>query len=312
MKSLADLDPIIATKLVALAEEIAEHDGIAAFGATALADLRRPQPRDEYAVLMEGEEPVAFAWCDGTSAEFGVRPDHRGKGLGQLLLRAVHKRYPTAAVWAHGNLPGAEAVARDAGLRPVRELWYMECELGPIEELMEHNADEMAASLKPPAGMVLRGFREGDEADWVHTNQAAFADHPEQSQVDEAAFAELREEKWWQPHLLRLLTIKNPAPGEPAIAGFVWLKPAKPGVMEIFVVGVHPTQQRKGIGSLLMREALTTAVNMGATRAVLYVDGADKVAIHTYEVQGFVHKGTDVQYVGSESLTPSEGDDDVE
>lgn len=304
MTELTELDGEVTDQLVQLAQRIAQHDGVDAFGATALADLNRSRPRDEYAVVFDANQPIAFAWCDGVSAEFGVHPDHRGAGLGTRLLTEVRRRYPDVAVWAHGNLPGAAGVAAAAGLHPVRELWYMECDLQVIEELMESSPEEFQASLTPPPAMVVRSFRPEDTQAWLQTNAAAFANHPEQGRIDHHDFAELRAQPWWQPHLLRVVENTRADAHTPQLAGFVWLKPQAPGEMEIFVLGVHPHYQGQKLGNLLVREGLATAVNLGATRSMLYVDGADTIATHLYERFGFKHVSTDVQYAASPSAEP--------
>lgn len=296
MTKLTELDGEVTGQLVQLAEVIAKHDGVGAFGASALQDLQRSEPRDQYAVAFEDHKPIAFAWCDGVSAEFGVHPDHRGKGLGTRLLTEVRRRYPNVAVWAHGDLPGASAVAAAAGLSPVRELWYMECDLQVVEDLMNSSPEEFRAAMTPPRGMVVRSFRPEDTDAWLETNAAAFADHPEQGRVDHHDFAELRAQSWWQPHLLRVLENTRASAQEPAMAGFVWMKPQAPGEMEIFVLGVHPYYQGQKLGNLLVREGLATAVNLGATRSLLYVDGADTIATHLYERFGFTRVSTDTQY----------------
>ncbi|WP_289233134.1 GNAT family N-acetyltransferase [Barrientosiimonas endolithica] len=68
---------------------------------------------------------------DPDSVEVVVHPDHRRRGLGGELVRAVLADRPAARFWAHGNLPAARATARAAGLELVRELLRMERELGP-------------------------------------------------------------------------------------------------------------------------------------------------------------------------------------
>ncbi|MDO5700199.1 MAG: mycothiol synthase [Bowdeniella nasicola] len=295
MSQPMELDHERAHQLRALAARIEEHDGIAAFGAAALTDLDRPEPRDEYAVIVQDGEPVAFAWCDGASAELGVHPDHRRAGLGSRLLTEVYDRHPSVGVWAHGTLPAARRLAEREGLSIDRELWFMEVDLTPIEELITQDPGQVETELTPPEGMVIRAFTPEDEDALLEVNAAAFAHHPEQGQLDAPAFAELRAQDWFEPHLLRVVV--DEAAGRERLAGFVWLKPVRPGVIELFVLGVHPDYQGRRLGTLLIREGLVTAINMGATRAELYVDGADDVATHSYERQGFQHTGTDTHYV---------------
>lgn len=298
MDELSEINANVTAQLRELADTVAAADGVAAFGDAALIDLARKTPIDEYAVITEGDVPVAFAWCDGQTAELAVHPDHRRRGLGTRLLAEVRRRHPNAAVWAHGHQPAAAACAERNGLRQVRELWMMRCDLSVFEELAQAHPEEMSAELSPPPGLKIRSFTDDDAAAWLELNAAAFAAHPEQGQVDAAQFAKLRSQSWWQPHLLRLL--ENTTGTGPELAGFIWLKPHAPGVMEIYVVGVHPDMQGQHLGRLLVREGIMTAVGMGAHTAILYVDAADEVAVRLYSSYDFRHCQSDVQYVAEE------------
>src|SRR5690606_38295065 len=81
------------------------------------------------------------------SGELCVHPGRRRQGLGRRLLDAVLDDVPTVALWAHGNLPGAQALARSAGLRVTRELWQMALDLtGPGEGPHPHSRREQDSS----------------------------------------------------------------------------------------------------------------------------------------------------------------------
>lgn len=270
---------------------------------------------------------------DAPSAELVVRPAHRRHGLGFHLLgsaadRAVEPRpseraadagtphehlpdggptdgtpaptpspgrdVPPLRVWAHGDLPAAQALAARAGYVVVRELLVLERPLGgPAEHLRP----------AVPAGLRLRAFVPGDDdAAWVRANALAFAHHPEQGRLTVDDLAARMREDWFDAAGLLLLE-RDPAPGggAPELVGFVWTKiPAgQPDAVregEIYVVGVVPSAQGEGLGRLLTAVGLAHLAERGARTAVLYVDGDNVPAVRTYERAGFVRRAVHVQY----------------
>jgi len=110
-------------------------------------------------------------------AELAVAPAERGQGLGKALLAAAREVAGDRelSVWAHGDLPSGRALARQAGLRPSRELWLMRLELAARPEVSRRGL---------PDGVTVRSFVvDQDEEAWLRLNARAFADHPEQGRI---------------------------------------------------------------------------------------------------------------------------------
>lgn len=264
--------------VLALADRAEAHDGVAPLGEAARLALTHPGPAVH---LLTGS---GYAQLDpGTaSAELVVDPAARRRGRGRALLDAVLDRAPDAAVWAHGDLPAARALAASAGLVEVRRLAVLARPVGP---------DDVAPPT--PAGLVLAPLRPGrDERAWLAVNAAAFADHPEQGRITAADLAERMAQPWFDPEDL-LLAWRD---GE--LAGSVWVKVEDPasGDGELYVVGVAPEAQGTGLGSWLTRVALARVAAHGARRCVLYVDQADRRALGVYERAGFSPLRHHVQY----------------
>ena len=173
--------------------------------------------------------------------EIVVDPAHRQAGLGDALWRVSTGAtqglgVPTAAArlrGARGDGAGASCT-RWPGRSARRTL-------------------EAAATALPP-GFTARAFRPGeDDTAWVETNAAAFSDHPEQGQM---ALADLRERM--AQAVVRpegfIVVEADDAPGR--VAAFHWTKvevdhspgaePARPHG-EVYVVGVHPAYQGRGL-----------------------------------------------------------------
>ncbi|MBX9244750.1 mycothiol synthase, partial [Actinotalea ferrariae] len=184
------------------------------------------------------------------------------------------------AVWAHGDLPGAQALAARAGMGVVRELWQMAVALPAGDEVL------------PPAGVVVRPFVVGQDEDaWLRVNARAFAHHPEQGRMTRADLEAREAEPWFDPDALLL------AEREGAVVASVWMK-VEPGgdTGELYVLGVDPDAQGQGLGRLLTARTLTDLSARGLRRAVLYVSAADEAAVRTYRRAGFETVRSDVQY----------------
>jgi mycothiol synthase len=229
------------------------------------------------------------------SAELVVDPDHRARGVGRAVLRALLGQDPEVRVWAHGNLPAAQALAASEGLTVVRELHKMARPLEPSD------ADPAAFPLPP--GFTARAFEPGrDEQAWLRANAAAFAHHPEQGRLTLADLRERMAQPWFDPAGLILVTADD-APAE--VAAFHWTKvdPEQVSTLdparvagEVYVVGVDPAYQGRRLGRPVTALGLAHLATLGLPEVVLYVDGDNHAAIRTYSTLGFRSIMVDVMY----------------
>ena len=231
-------------------------------------------------VAAHGEHPAM--------AEVVVSPDHRGRGIGtELVAAALAAGGADARVWAHGDLPAAKAVAAKLDLKPGRELLQMRRPLA--SELPE---------LVVPEGITLRTY-DGprDDAEIVRVNNAAFAWHPEQSGWTEHDVEVRRRSDWFDPAGLFLAT--GP---DGTLLGFHWTKVHAGGTAplgEVYVVGIDPGAQGRGLGRLLTLAGLHYLRERGLGAVLLYTEADNTAAVHTYERLGFSRYHVDVAYAAA-------------
>ncbi len=249
----------------------------------------------------DGEDTVAgFALLHGLSGhgrpelELVVAPAQRGRGLGRTLAEAALSAadgIPMTA-WSHGNHPAAAALAPGLGFEAVRELW-----------LMRRPAGEPLPVAGAPSGSTIRTYRGSeDDAGILAVNAAAFADHPEQGELDRAGLQERMAESWFDPSGLLVGEIEG------RVAGFHWTKvhPAGAGDSsaygEVYVIGVDPATQGSGLGRALLLAGLEHLYGLGLHEVVLYVEGDNDGAVRLYRSYGFTHadEDTDVMYATRE------------
>lgn len=219
-----------------------------------------------------------------TGRELGlvVLPERRGMGLGGRLLEEAPDGPMTA--WSHGDHPAAAALAASHGWRSARELW-----------VMRRPAADLPALPATPPDVSVRGFRPGDEDELLRVNAAAFAHHPEQGTLDADGLAERMAEPWFDPEGL----IEAWSGDE--LLGFHWTKRHSPDLGEVYVVGISPAAQGRGIGRLLTLAGLhhlAPAGGSGVREIHLYVEADNEPAVRLYSGLGFgrSHADTHVQY----------------
>ena len=265
----------------------AEADGVGAVSEAFRLAVGRP--RDGVVHLLRhaddgalvGYAQVAEAGTPDAVAELVVDPPARRHGHGRALLDAVLAE-GARSVWAHGLLPAAEALARSAGLAMTRSLHRM---TRPLTE-----ADAVDPQLPP--GFSVRAFEPGrDDETWVRLNAAAFARHPEQGRLTVADLRERMAQPWFDA--AGLLLVVDDATGE--VVAFHWTKVEGAGG-EVYVVGVDPAHQGRGLGSPLTRLGLAHLARLGLREVELYVDGDNTAARRTYERLGFTDAAVDGQY----------------
>lgn len=302
------VDDVAAVRALAAAAE--EHDGIEALGEQTLLDLTADAPvrhlllaPPHHAAPSHGRPAPLLGYAavrhDGagaaaTSAELVVDPRHRRRGVGAALLDAV-RADGTPAVWAHGDLPAARALAARAGMTVVRELWQMAVPLpagGATPGATPGATGGADVDAAPPDGVVVRPFVVGrDEDAWLRVNARAFADHPEQGRMTRADLEAREAEPWFAADDLLL------AERDGRLVASVWMK-VEPGSDEgeLYVLGVDPDAQGQGLGRALTARTLAHLAARGLRRAVLYVSASDEAAVRTYRRAGFVTVRSDVQY----------------
>ncbi|WP_411157000.1 mycothiol synthase [Nocardia cyriacigeorgica] len=292
------LDAGSAEQVRALLERAGAADGVAPISEQAVLSLREPDTarhllglRDEtvigYANLVpaHGEHPAM--------AEVAVDPAARGIGYGtELVAAALEAGGAGARVWAHGNLPAARAVSGRLGLTIARELWQMRRDLA-TGELPE---------LAVPQGILLRTYAgPDDDAELLRVNNAAFAWHPEQGGWTEREIAVRRDEPWFDPAGL-FLAVDAGDPGR--LLGFHWTKvhtELDPPLGEVYVVGIDPAAQGRGLGRLLTLAGLHYLRDRGLGAVLLYTEADNAAAVHTYTRLGFAVAHVDAAYAAAGS-----------
>jgi mycothiol synthase len=248
-------------------------------------------------VVRLGSRIAGFAHLDqedgAGTGEVVVDPALRRQGAGTALLQGLAQAAaPTGLrVWAHGRLPAAEALAIRLGLAEVRELRQLHRALtGPD---VEQPPD---AGL--PAEFRLRSFRVGeDEQAWLQVNARAFAGHPEQGGWTIDDLRDREGTDWFDADGFLLAEVVA-EPGR--IAGFHWTKqharPGGPPLGEVYVVGLDPAYQGRGLGSVMTLAGLRYLRSRGLDEVILYVDGDNSAARATYARLGFTTSLVDVMY----------------
>ena len=307
----ADVETVLA--LVARATDV---DGVAPLSEHVLLHLRSGGQEPGRHLLVR--EPVAdgptavvgYAHLDptdpveGSSAELVVDPDRRRRGHGRRLVEALLGLSASLGdgrlrLWSHGEAPDAGALATAMGFDRVRELWQMRRSL-------------YAALPRPevPPGVHLRTFRPGDEDALLAVNAAAFADHPEQGRWTRDDVDARVAENWFDPTGLFLAERADGGPADGELLAFHWTKVhgatrhshddgtphGHDPIGEVYVVGVSPTAQGRGLGRLLTLVGLRHLRERGLNQAMLYVDADNTAALRTYTSLGFGRWDVDVQF----------------
>jgi mycothiol synthase len=175
-------------------------------------------------------------------------------------------------------------VAALAGATRVRDLWRM-----------RRSTDLPLPEVAIPSGITIRTFEPGaDESRWLAVNARAFADHPEQGEMTRADLGARMAEPWFDP---KGFFIADRA-GE--MVGFHWTKVHGTGpeaTGEVYVLGVDPSAQGLGLGTVLTVVGLRHLASLGLSTVMLYVESDNAAAINVYERLGFVHYSTDVMYL---------------
>lgn len=305
------------SELVARATDV---DGVAPLSEHVLLHLRRggQEPGRHLIVRGPGDRPVGYAHLDptdtvdGSSAELVVDPDHRRQGHGRRLVEALVALSTELGdgrlrLWAHGEAPDAGSLATAMGFDRVRELWQMRRSL-------------YAALPRPevPAGVRVRTFVPGDEDALLALNAEAFADHPEQGRWTRADVDARLAEDWFDPAGLFLIEADpdgGPDGGTgggagPELLAFHWTKVhgaaqhshgdggehGHEPIGEVYVVGVSPRAQGRGLGRLVTLVGLRHLRERGLNQAMLYVDADNTAAVRTYQALGFARWDVDVQF----------------
>ena len=305
VSTLPTLSPAEADQVRALGRRAAEADDVAALSEQTLLSLAAPEGSVEHVLGYAAGRLSGYAQSEpgeggaDASVELVVDPAARRQGVGSLLWAEVVGRHPEARVWAHGDLEPARGFAAAQGLAPVRELHKMS------RPLTAHDASGSAAEAPTalPEGFLARPFVPGqDEQAWLETNAAAFAHHPEQGRLPLADLRERMAQPWFDPAGF-IVVEADEAPGR--VAAFHWTKvdpeqrsTLDPGAAagEVYVVGVHPAYQGRGLARPLTALGLAHLARLGLPEVVLYVDGDNLGALRTYSALGFRSIMVDVMY----------------
>ena len=281
--------------VTALLDTATHHDGHHALGEHQWLDLvhgGRAGFAGIVATLPDHPHPIGYAQVsrsgnkeDEWSLELVIAPHHReDETIAASLVEealALVKREGGGRVnlWVSKPQPWHDRVAALHGLRRDRDLYQLRRSL----------------PTGLPSALPWRPFEPGrDEAAWLEVNNAAFAAHAEQGEWTPEVLAQREALDWFDPAGFLLHE------GEGGrLDGFCWTKvhaDHDPPLGEIYVIGVAPWAQRRGLGRRLTLAGLQSLADRGIETGMLYVDAANAPAVKLYVDLGFTLDHVDRAY----------------
>jgi mycothiol synthase len=276
----SQLSPSEAAAVDAMLDRVSEADGVSAMSEQTYLQLWSDENRARHALAMNGDRLLGYAYLSREPqpvAELLVDPDARRSGIGgQLLTEVLEQGGPGVRIWSHGHLPAARALARSAGLRPVRRLCRY---LRPLAGL-PHRA--------LPDNVEVRRFTAEDADAWLELNAQAFVDLPDQGGWTAADLDERMAQPWFDPAGFLL------AFDDRGLAGFHWTK--------VHRTSPHnPEPRGTGLAAALTVLGCEYLHSLGLSQVMLYVDAANAAAVTMYTRLGFTLADCEVQYATADA-----------
>ncbi|GAB36062.1 acetyltransferase MshD [Gordonia otitidis NBRC 100426] len=223
-----------------------------------------------------------------------IDPELRRRGHGRALLDSAFAEArevsdadgPSPRAWAHGDLPGAQALAASMGLRKKRELLQLRRDVAA-------DGSDLPPLVVDPSIELRTYSGPDDDGEILRVNNAAFEWHPEQGGWSSAQIDERTSADWFDPAGLFLAyDVDDPS----TLLGFHWTKRQDADLGEVYIVGVDPAAQGRGLGRMLTLAGLHYFADRRIGTVMLYVEGDNTAALHTYERLGFARYAVDVAY----------------
>jgi len=286
--------------VLALIKASHDFDGTPPIAEHVLLNLRHGGDKsDSHLVIEENKEVIAYAHLDttdlvaGPSVEAVVHPQHRGKGLGALILKEAIKICGSKTrIWSHGDLPAAKAIAASLKLERLWSNLLMSKPLGEIQPVTS----------KYPIRTFIPGL---DNQAFLALNNIVFANYPDQGGWSEADLKVRLNEDWFDDKGFFVAEDR----GE--LIGFCWTKihgahthshnggdedHGHEALGEIYVLAVNPDYKGQGLGRDLSITGLNYLKYQGLNNVMLYVGVENQPAFKLYKSLGFNEFGSDVMY----------------
>lgn len=305
-----DLDGAARQELAALVTLAQEVDGYPSLSDQALLAVEDGSAPSALFLLARSPGTPSLLGCallerrGGTwHIETAINPDHRhagdatgtgaateGRLLDAALAEAAARDGGTVQVWGRHVGPSTDGAMAARGLRKTRELLQLRAPLPPGAAL---------DGSSPP--VPVRPFRPGrDEAAWLEVNRRAFSDHPEQATWTIGDLERREHEPWFDPRGFLLHEVDG------RLAAFCWTKVHRTPVLgEIYVIGVDPDFQGRGLGRAMTRAGLGHLAARGISTAMLYVEATNTPALVLYRSLGFAEHHREAVFTGELSAAPA-------
>lgn len=202
------------------------------------------------------------------------RPDDARRALADAI--AVTSDVGASALLAiEPAEPSHDDLATALGMHRTRELLQLRCPL-PLPPEVRPTA---------PLTHAARPYdADRDEARWLDVNNRAFSWHPDQGGWTADLLHSKQAEPWYDPDGFLVTEVEG------RLAGFCWTKvhdETEPVLGEIFVIGVDPDLQARGLGRFLAVAGLDWLAEQGVRHGMLYVEADNAPALALYESLGF-------------------------